>query len=243
MYSFTQLLLYLLACLFLYSACRAIQSNLWQLMNINEHWGSIYEYAWLKGCELERQKKNLIFIKNIQEWLFFRKGTTLDLFHRRSGLIKIFNINPIKMEDGVFVLDESSVRTCLMVNHTPEQNLFLSSPQLVPLRSLHPADTFIHVYLHIRLHLHVYIQRIHLYLYICPPAVSAQSSPVSDRSLKELLSALLFSPSPIAYVSSRLARLMVPFPASFFSPDMLWDILGLTTPFCFSSSAVNIKNL
>lgn len=58
--------------------------------------------------------------------------------------------------------------------------------------------------------------------------------PASERSLNELLSALLFSPSPSAYVSSRLGRPRVPFTASFIPGP--GDVLGRITPFCFSSS-------
>lgn len=67
--------------------------------------------------------------------------------------------------------------------------------------------------------------------------------PVSERSLRDELSAVRLSPSPVAYVSSRLALLRVPLTASVFIPSTVPSPLmspGRITPFCFSSSAAEI---
>lgn len=69
-------------------------------------------------------------------------------------------------------------------------------------------------------------------------------SPVSERSLSEELSAVRFSPSTDAYVSSRLGLPRVPFTASPFTAPAPpipppASMPGRITPFCFSSSAAD----
>lgn len=72
-------------------------------------------------------------------------------------------------------------------------------------------------------------------------------SPVSERSLREELSAVRFSPSPTEQLSSKLVLPRVPFTTSLFTPTPPPTTppvskLGRITPFCFSSSAVNRKH-
>lgn len=68
-------------------------------------------------------------------------------------------------------------------------------------------------------------------------------SPVSDRSLRDELSAVRFRPSPTEQLSSKLVLPMVPFTTSLFTPTPPPTTppaskLGRITPFCFSNSAV-----
>lgn len=73
---------------------------------------------------------------------------------------------------------------------------------------------------------------------------SAAVLPVSDRSLRDELSAVRLRPSPTEQLSSKLVLPMVPFTTSLFTPTPPPTTppvskLGRITPFCFSSSAVN----
>lgn len=68
--------------------------------------------------------------------------------------------------------------------------------------------------------------------------------PVSDRSLRDELSAVRLRPSPTEQLSSKLVLPMVPFTTSLFTPTPPPTTppeskLGRITPFCFSNSAVN----
>lgn len=69
-------------------------------------------------------------------------------------------------------------------------------------------------------------------------------SPVSDKSLRDELSAVRLRPSPTEQLSSKLVLPKVPFTTSLFTPAPPPTMLpvnkpGRITPFCFSSSAVN----
>lgn len=82
-----------------------------------------------------------------------------------------------------------------------------------------------------------------------PDENQQEVSPVSERSLSEELSAVRFSPSTDAYVSSRLGLPRVPFTASPFTAPAPpipppaeptpASMPGRITPFCFSSSAAD----